>query len=259
MPRSVWRQLLSIFFRRSFRVLAKGYVRWSFVRLCLRQWLGPLAAVLFGKGGSTSVRRQRQGDTLPPVDAKDRVMKVRSEFHGSSSEERQASPDRPDQAAVALRAVTVLDRGEIQQLTLDPEQEQFAGSVDAVFDALRESPHPRMEHPFAIVAGTQTVGFLVLREKLALPDWAPGGAVTLHSFRIHEARQGMGYGRAAVGLAISWVRARRRTVSQLMLAVNVRNTPAKALYLKSGFVDTGRIVHGPIGDQHILAFRLGRV
>jgi cysteine synthase A len=158
-----------------------------------------------------------------------------------------------------LRTVTVLGRDEIRQLTLDSEQEQFAGSVDAVFDALQASPYPRMEHPFAIVAGTRTVGFLVLREKLALPDWAPHGAVTLHSFRIRQAFQGMGYGSAAVALAISWVRARRRAASQVMLAVNARNAPARALYLKSGFVDTGRIVHGPVGDQHILAFRLGSI
>ena len=186
-------------------------------------------------------------------------MKIRSEFRSVSNHSSEASPDRPDRAALALHVVTVLDRDEIRQLTLDPEQEQFAGSVDAVFDALQASPHPRMEHPFAILAGTRTVGFLVLREKLALPDWAPRGAVTLHSFRIHEACQGMGYGKAAVGLAISWVRARRRAASQLMLAVNARNAPAKALYLKSGLVDTGRIVHGPIGDQHILACRLGSI
>ena len=186
-------------------------------------------------------------------------MKVRSEVHRVPGEKSPASPDRPDRAAIALRAVTLLDRGEIRQLRLDPEQEQFAGSVDAVFDALQESLHPSMEHPFAIVTGTQTVGFFVLREKLALPDWAPRGTVTLHSFRIRPACQGMGYGTAAIALAISWVRPRRRTTSQLMLAVNVRNATARALYLKSGFADTDRIVHGPIGDQHVLAFRLKRI
>ncbi|MDQ0333058.1 cysteine synthase A [Mesorhizobium sp. YL-MeA3-2017] len=185
-------------------------------------------------------------------------MKVRPESRSVPSQGPEGSLSRSDRAAIALRAVTVLDRDEIRKLTLDPEQDEFAGSVDAVFDALQDSPHTRMEHAFAIVADTRTVGFLVLRERLALPDWAPRGAVTLHSFRIHRACQGMGYGRAGVELAISWVRARRRTASQLMLAVNARNMPAKALYLKLGFTDTGRIVHGPIGDQHILTFRLKR-
>ena len=183
-------------------------------------------------------------------------MKARSQVGATPEQGLQTGPVWSDRAAIALRAVTALDRDEIRKLTLDPDQEQFAGLVDDVFDALQTSPHPKMEHPFAIVAGTRTVGFFVLREKRALPDWAPRDAVTLHSFRICQACQGMGYGRAGIALATSWVRDRRRDAPQLMLAVNARNVPAKALYRKSGFCDTGDIVHGPIGDQHILALRL---
>ncbi|WP_217579078.1 hypothetical protein, partial [Mesorhizobium sp. GbtcB19] len=74
------------------------------------------------------------------------------------------------------------------------------------FDDLQNSRFPDMEHPFAIVASGRRVGFFILREKQAVPDWAPGGVVTPHSFRISRVWQGKGYGRAGVDLAVSWVR-----------------------------------------------------
>ncbi|TPJ52426.1 GNAT family N-acetyltransferase [Mesorhizobium sp. B2-6-4] len=186
--------------------------------------------------------------------AKDRSMRLRSRSGKASFREPSAFPDavRPDR--IKLRPVTVLERAAIKKLVLDPGQEQFAGSVDAVFDGLQASRYPDQEHAFAIVVSKKTVGFFILREKQALPGWAPRGAVTLHSFRISSACQGKGFGRAGVDLAISWVRRNRPDVEQLMLAVNARNVPAKSLYLKAGFVDTGSIFRGAIGDQHILTF-----
>lgn len=157
---------------------------------------------------------------------------------------------------IELRPLTVSDRTNIRNLMLDPEHEQFAGAVDAIFDGLEISPNPDLEHPFAIVVRGKTIGFFILREKQALPDWAPADVVTLHSFRIGRVDQGKGYGRAGAGLAVSWVRQNRPEVKQLMLAVNARNVLAKSVYLNSGFVDTGSTFRGPIGHQNILTFEL---
>lgn len=162
-------------------------------------------------------------------------------------------PNSPRLHGISLSPVTLSDRLAIKQLALDPDQEAFAGSVDAIFDELQGSPHPEMEHPFAIVADQTKVGFFVLREKQARPDWAPPAAVTLHSFRVCRGCQGKGYGQAGVNLAIAWIQRERPGVERLMLAVNTRNVLARSVYLKSGFVDTGEIFRGPIGSQHILA------
>ncbi len=156
-------------------------------------------------------------------------------------------------ANTKLQDVTARDRGAIARLVLDPEQEQFAGSVDAIFDELQASKHPEFEHPFAIVADTEKIGFFILRERPAVPIWAPHDVITLHSFRIGRPYQGAGFGRAGVALAVSWIRQNRPDARQLMLAVNIRNAPARALYIKCGFVDTGATFRGPIGEQHILA------
>lgn len=176
----------------------------------------------------------------------------------SRQECRRAAFPNSLQLEISLRAVSISDRPAIKLLDLDPEQEPFAGSVDAIFDELQTSRYPDLEHPFAIVMGKEKVGFFVLREKQALPDWAPPHVVTLHSFRICRACQGKGYGRAGANMAMSWVQRERPSVRQLMLAVNTRNVLAKSVYLKSGFVDTGTIFRGPIGDQNILAAEITR-
>lgn len=183
-------------------------------------------------------------------------MTSRSETGKAAVGDASASQTTPQSEQAELRRVTISGRVAIKKLVLDPGQEQFAGSVDAVFDDLQNSQYRHWEHAFAIVVSQKTVGFFILREKQALPDWAPRGTVTLHSFRISRACQGKGYGRASVGLAISWVRQNLPDVRQLMLAVNTRNVAAKSLYLRTGFVDTGKVFLGPIGDQNILTMEI---
>jgi RimJ/RimL family protein N-acetyltransferase len=170
----------------------------------------------------------------------------------------RTAPISTRRRAIGLHPVAISDRAAIRRMVIDPEQEQFAGSVDAIFDQLQSSRHSGSEHPFAIVDRRTKVGFFILREKHAAPDWAPHDVVTLHSFRICRASQGQGFGRAGVELAISWIRQNRPDAKRLMLAVNARNLLAKTLYLNCGFIDTGAVVAGPIGKQHILAIDIAR-
>lgn len=152
-----------------------------------------------------------------------------------------------------LRPVLPSERAAIKAVSLPPDQEQFAGSLDAVFDELQGSPSPADDHPFAILAAEDApVGFFVLRERASLPVWAPTGAVTLHSLRIARQQQGQGYGRASVELARAWIRQNRPQADRLMLAVNRRNHQAMAAYLGCGFIDTGIRVAGPVGEQLVL-------
>lgn len=177
--------------------------------------------------------------------------------HVESCSETISSPHaarvRKSSDDITLQPVTVSDRSAIEQLVLDPEQEQFAGSVATIFEELQDSEE---EHPFAIVTRGKSVGFFILREKHLLPLWAPDGVITLHSFRICNACQRRGFGRAGVELAISWIAKNRPGVARLMLAVNARNLAARSTYLKCGFVDTGEIFPGPIGNQHILGIAI---
>jgi cysteine synthase A len=159
-------------------------------------------------------------------------------------------------SAVKLAAITAFDQSVVAHLTLQPDQEQFAGSLDRVFEQLQSSRNPTFKHPFAIVARDQVVGFFVLRERDALPEWAATNVITMHSFRIAQPVQGQGFGKAGTELAVRWIRKQRPGVEHLMLAVNARNSVAKAAYLRCGFVDTGATYSGAIGMQHLLTYKV---
>lgn len=157
----------------------------------------------------------------------------------------------------ALKSLSRFDCAVVARLKIEPEQEDFVDSLDLVFAELRNSSWPCLEHPFSIVASDEVVGFFVLREGAALPEWAPPNAMTLHSLCVDRAYQGNGYGRAAIKLAARWVSTNRPRVNSLMLGVNVRNETARAVYLKSGFRDTGATHFGPSGTQNILEHKIG--
>ncbi|WP_206618665.1 MULTISPECIES: pyridoxal-phosphate dependent enzyme [unclassified Mesorhizobium] len=153
-----------------------------------------------------------------------------------------------------LIALSRFDDAAVIHLKLDPEQEQFVDPLEVVFSDLRNSSWPECEHPFSIVVRDEAVGFFVLREKMALPEWAPPDVITLHSLRVGSTHQRSGYGEAAMRLAVQWVLVNRPAVACLLLAANVRNLTARNVYLRSGFCDTGATYCGPVGTQNILKY-----
>ncbi|MGX7877154.1 GNAT family N-acetyltransferase [Mesorhizobium sp. ORM6] len=151
-----------------------------------------------------------------------------------------------------LKILSHFDGARVAHLKLEPEQEQFVDPLDSVFSELQGKARPDLEHPFSIVVRHQTVGFFVLREKLALPEWAPPGVITLHSFRVGRGYQGNGYGKAATGLASEWISTNRPSVSRLMLTIEEDNVMARHVYVRSGFFDTGDTYYDKFGRQNIL-------
>ncbi|RWD82941.1 pyridoxal-phosphate dependent enzyme [Mesorhizobium sp.] len=159
------------------------------------------------------------------------------------------------QCGATLKRLSHTDIAAVSHLQIEPEQGQFVDPLYVVFSELRNSPHPELEHPFAITVRNEIVGFLVLCEKAALPEWAPPDAVTLHNLRIDRAYQGNGYGKAATRLAAEWISTNRTSINRLMLAVNARNVIARQAYLRSGFRETGNTHCGSAGLQNILEFQ----
>ncbi|ESX00601.1 cystathionine beta-synthase [Mesorhizobium sp. LSJC268A00] len=156
-----------------------------------------------------------------------------------------------------LKSLSRFDCAAVSHLQLDPEQEQFVDPFHVTFSELRGGPNPELEHPFAIAVRNQIVGFFVLREEAALPEWAPPDAITLHSLRVGQLYQGNGYGTFASKLTGEWILTNRPRINRLMLAVNGRNIKARDVYLRSGFRDTGATYCGPIGTQTIFEYRIG--
>ncbi|RWM38699.1 pyridoxal-phosphate dependent enzyme [Mesorhizobium sp.] len=186
-----------------------------------------------------------------------RLQSMNPDFLGSNAARGgQAIEPIRDECGATLKALSCFDSAAVAHLKLGPEQEQFAGPLDLVFSQLQISSRPELEHPFSIVVRDEVVGFFVLREKDAVPEWAPLDVITLHSLRVDRDYQRKGYGKGAIRLIARWILTNRPDVNRLMLAVNVRNVMARDSYLKSGFWDTGTTYCGPIGTQNILEYKI---
>nr|WP_240190021.1 GNAT family protein [Bacillus sp. P14.5] len=69
-------------------------------------------------------------------------------------------------------------------------------------------------------------------------------------------QQGKGYAKAAMKLLPSFVLEHFPETSEIVLAVNERNSAARTLYMKSGFKDNGKKLMGRKGLQSILTYKL---
>lgn len=101
------------------------------------------------------------------------------------------------------------------------------------------------------------VGFFVLDSGNDLTTYtAEPNALLLRGYSIDSSLQGKGYGTKSLAALQDYVRAHFRGVASVVLAVNKRNIPAQKLYLKSGFIETPRVVLGPRGEQFVYERRI---
>ncbi|TCK94635.1 pyridoxal-phosphate dependent enzyme [Paraburkholderia sp. BL9I2N2] len=177
-------------------------------------------------------------------------------FECDSEPQHNTTMSTNEPCRVTLTALSHFDDASLAHLELAPEQAQFVEPLHTVFLGLQSSDNSELKHPFGIVVQDEIVGFFVLREKSALPEWAPPDVITLHSFRIGRSYQGNGYGKAATELISKWVASNRPYISRVMLAVNRKNLIARHIYVSCGFRETGATYCGPAGPQDILQYKL---
>ena len=75
-------------------------------------------------------------------------------------------------------------------------------------------------------------------------------------FSINHPAQGNGHAKAALRLLPSYVREHFTDKHEVVLSVNLKNEPAFSLYQTVGFVDTGRLIDGPVGPQRIMSLQV---
>ena len=89
--------------------------------------------------------------------------------------------------------------------------------------------------PFAVFSGSQVVGYVMV-----IYDYDEETYNIWH-LMIDRQHQGKGFGRAAVELALEYIRTKPfGTSGRVLLTVNPQNSAAYALYQALGFVETGR-------------------
>ena len=159
-----------------------------------------------------------------------------------------------------LQELLLSDEKLVAAIHLNEDQQAFSGGHTwEIFERLRTIPYPGALHLFIVGHNERAIGFFVLRQAPALPNWALPDVMTLHNCRIGSRFQCQGFGAATVRKAAEWVSKNRPTISRLMLSVNAQNEPARALYQSCGFRLTGDAFDGRIGPEKIMTGEIATI
>lgn len=138
--------------------------------------------------------------------------------------------DRPrGTAGVHLAPVTTANRATVTALRVAPEQADF---VAANADSLREARSDDDARPRVIMAGDEVVGFLMYDAS------ADDDEARIYRFMIDRARQGRGYGKAALCAVLDEIRGLGH-VRHVSICYEPENEAARQLYRAAGFVEEG--------------------
>ncbi len=143
--------------------------------------------------------------------------------------------------------------GEVLHLALAPGQDDFLTPMPDLVEDTRE------EVDFHVVrSGPQAVGFFKIdRNWAAHSGAARPGYWGLRAFLIGAQHQGRGYGTAALTALPDHLRRTYGRQEPIFLTVNLRNATAHRLYLRAGWIDTGRLDEGGrSGPQRVLRLDL---
>lgn len=139
---------------------------------------------------------------------------------------------------------------------LNETQLQYTATPRRALEKIKQK-QDKQKHPVCIFSGRELCGFFVLdqsNDKLEYTD--NPRSVLLRSFSVNPQHQGKGIGKEAMLLVPAFVRNTFTDMDEIILSVNVSNTPAYTLYLACGFKQEKRTVTGRSGLQYILSYKL---
>ena len=139
---------------------------------------------------------------------------------------------------IALRDITIENYEQCLDLTVHDSQKNFvASNVRSLADAW---VFYRAAKPFAIYNNDEMVGFLMLDLDC---DYDGTGKVFLWRLMIDKNHQNRGYGKAALKLALQYVR-KNCNVDKMRTSYEPNNIVVAKLYKDFGFVETGETLYG---------------
>ena len=145
---------------------------------------------------------------------------------------------------VTLEKVSSKNVWKLLKLRVSPEQEDFvASNTQSIVEAYTTVASGGTALPFGVYADGEPVGFVMLGYG-TLPDEenpsVAAGNYTVWRLMIDEKQQGKGYGKAALKLALDYIRTRPCGPAKLCwLSYEPENTGAAALYHSFGFQENG--------------------
>jgi len=145
---------------------------------------------------------------------------------------------------VSLREITPANHAEIEALTVTAEQAEYVAGVAESLVEAAETPDACPWYR-AVYAGDTAVGFVMISDGITVtnPDYL--GPYYLWRLLIDRHHQRCGYGAAALGLVVEYLRT--RTEARVLLT-SVVPGPASPLgfYLGQGFRSTGEVHQGEL-------------
>jgi len=142
---------------------------------------------------------------------------------------------------------------------LDETQRSFTSSAELALQKIDERSD-NLAFPVTVYHENTPVGFFVLdfgNDKMELTDNPK--SVLVRSLSINPSFQGKGIGTEAMMQIPDFLKTHfdEKKTTEIVLAVNFKNTSAYQLYLKAGYEDNGNTRPWKDGFQYLLSLKLG--
>ncbi|MGE9213178.1 MULTISPECIES: GNAT family N-acetyltransferase [Exiguobacterium] len=139
----------------------------------------------------------------------------------------------------------------LETFSLPLDQEKYTTLPTDLDSQLPDGVYP------VVITTDEPVGFFLLHDTERVASYTEvRDALLLSMFSINHPAQGNGHAKAALRLLPSYVREHFTDKHEVVLSVNLKNEPAFSLYQTVGFVDTGRLIDGPVGPQRIMSLQV---
>jgi RimJ/RimL family protein N-acetyltransferase len=142
----------------------------------------------------------------------------------------------------------------IENYTLTDEQLRFTGNPKDAVELSNED-----QHRYSILAmeNEQLVTFFSLHKGDGIKHFSPNdNAILIRTFSTDFHHQGKGYAKNALMLVPELLNNYFVGINEVVLAVNVKNERAQAVYKKCGYIDEGLRVMGMRGELIIMSYHL---
>lgn len=154
---------------------------------------------------------------------------------------------------IQLRTYTDSDYIALNSYQLDAQQARFTADIDYCVNRRKDLNDPD-KTLLVIVDDGKTVGFFVLDYGEVIQDLTDNpNAVAIRSLSVNPDCQGKGIGTQAMQLVPDFLREYFADIDEIVLSVNAKNTAAYRVYQRAGYLDTGRMIDGAMGEQHVMS------
>ena len=140
----------------------------------------------------------------------------------------------------------------IDSYQLVESQLQFTGHAKECVKLASNTRTPVL----ALVDGKLVTYFDLHREEGVGPYSSNPNAILVRAFSTDVREQGKGYAKQALTMLPWFVKQHFPHIDEIVLAVNVGNEAAQALYEKVGFIDYGERRQGPKGELIVMSYFL---